>query len=271
MLSSEFCTDRPSAENEVCKHYLCHCRYAVYQATSISPSCLCLFGPRPGCAVRFADTVLATPAVNSFAELACAPVFRRRWASLYEALQDGRPDREALLRLYVQQLPTGGRLLFAGDHTASPRLAAPTLRYRKIVHAPTKMAGNRPITIGYDFSTVSWVPELGGSWAPPLLFERISSAEHRIRRAPSSYAASAKRCKRWAYARCRSGTVSTAVRRSSTPRTISRPTSCSGCGPTGVCGARRHPIRATAAQPAHGPAYKFRERSPRASPPASWN
>ncbi len=51
------------------------------------------------------------------------------------------------------------------------------MRDRKIVHAPTKIAGNRPITIGYDFSTVSWVPEWAGSWAPPLLFERISSAE----------------------------------------------------------------------------------------------
>ncbi len=66
----------------------------------------------------------------------------------------------------------------AGDHTDWPRLAAPTLRDRKIVHAPTKIAGNRPITIGYDFSTVSWgEPEWAGSWAPPLLFERISSAE----------------------------------------------------------------------------------------------
>ena len=51
------------------------------------------------------------------------------------------------------------------------------MRDRKIVHAPTKIAGNQPISIGYDFSTVSWVSELAGSWAPPLLFERISSAE----------------------------------------------------------------------------------------------
>jgi hypothetical protein len=79
--------------------------------------------------------------------------------------------------LYVQQLPPGDVLLLAGDHTAWPRVAAPTLRDRKIVHAPTKMAGNRPITIGHDFSTLSWVPELAGSWAPPLLFERIRSAE----------------------------------------------------------------------------------------------
>jgi hypothetical protein len=124
-----------------------------------------------------ADAVLVTPAVSSFAELACAPVFRRRWSSLYEALQDGQPDRDALLRLYVQQLPRGGRILLAGDHTDWPRLSAPTLRDRKIVHAPTKIVGNRPITLGYDFSTLSWVPESAGSWALPLLFERISSAQ----------------------------------------------------------------------------------------------
>ena len=51
------------------------------------------------------------------------------------------------------------------------------MRDRKSVHAPTTIAGNRPITSGYDLSTLSWVPELAGSWAPPLLFERISSAE----------------------------------------------------------------------------------------------
>jgi hypothetical protein len=120
-----------------------------------------------------ADAVLVTPAVNSFAELVLAPVFRRRWASVYEALQDGRPDREALLRLYVQHLPPSGTVQLTGDHTAWPRLAASTWRDRRIVRAPTKIAGNRPITIGYDFSTLSWLPELSGSWAPPLLFERI--------------------------------------------------------------------------------------------------
>lgn len=124
-----------------------------------------------------ADAVLVSLAVASFAELACAPVFRRRWPSLYEALQDGRPDRAALLGLYAQQLPTGGQVLVAGDHTPWPRLVAPTLRDRKIVHAPTKIAGNRPITIGYDFSAVSWVPEGAGSWALPLLLERIHSDE----------------------------------------------------------------------------------------------
>ncbi|MCX6030660.1 MAG: hypothetical protein NT169_15355 [Chloroflexi bacterium] len=71
--------------------------------------------------------------MTAFAELACAPVFRRRWPSLYEALQDGRPDRTALLKLYVGLLPPE-RLIVAGDHTAWPRLAAPTLRDRTSEH-----------------------------------------------------------------------------------------------------------------------------------------
>ncbi len=217
-----------------------------------------------------ADAVLATPAVNSFAELACAPVFRRRWASLYEALQDGRPDRAALLRLYVQQLPPSGRVLVAGDHTDWPRLAAPTLRDRKIVHAPTKIAGNRPITIGYDFSTVSWVPEWAGSWAPPLLFERISSAETPLQKGAEQLRRISRWCRR-VCASCRCGTVSTAVRRLSRRRTISRPISCFDCGPTCVCGARHRPIQAAVAWPGMGQRSSCASRSPGGCLPASWN
>jgi hypothetical protein len=123
------------------------------------------------------DAVILTPDVTSFAELSCAPVFRRRWPSLYEARQDGRPDRQALLKLYVQQMPTTGRIILAGDHTAWPRLSAPTLRDRTVEHQPTKVPGNRPITVGQGYGTLVWVPEPRGSWALPLLHERITRRE----------------------------------------------------------------------------------------------
>ncbi len=76
------------------------------------------------------DSVLLTPSANSFAELSLCPVFRRRWPSVYEALQDSRPDREALLRLYASQMSPEARPLLAGDHTPWPRLSARTLRDR---------------------------------------------------------------------------------------------------------------------------------------------
>jgi hypothetical protein len=123
------------------------------------------------------DAVLLAPALHSFAELSLSPVFRRRWPMLYEALQDGRPDRYTLLDLYIGQIPRPSRPLLAGDHTAWSRLSAYTLRDRTIEHQPTKIPGAKPITVGQGFSTVVWVPESQGSWAPPLLHERIASTE----------------------------------------------------------------------------------------------
>ena len=125
------------------------------------------------------DAVMLTPAARSFVELTLSPVFRRLWSSSYEAIEDGNPDREGLMRLYAAQIPPLPRPLLAGDHTAWPRLSAPTLRDRTIEHHPTKVKGNKPITIGQGYSTLAWLPpdEAQGSWALPWLHERISSAE----------------------------------------------------------------------------------------------
>jgi len=131
------------------------------------------------------DAVMVTPAANSYVELSLAPVFRRSWCSAYEAMEDGRPDREALLRLYTAHLPTTPRPILAGDHTAWPRLSARTLRERTIEHQPTKVPGNKPITVGHGFSTLAYIPEQAGSWALPLLHERITPAETPIEKGVS--------------------------------------------------------------------------------------
>jgi hypothetical protein len=123
------------------------------------------------------DAVLLTPSAHSFAELSLCPVFRRRWPSVYEALQDGRPDRSALLSLYVAQMPPQPRPLLVGDHTSWPRLSAATLRDRTFEHHPTPIRGNKPITIGQGYSTLVWLPPGEKGWALPLLHERIASAD----------------------------------------------------------------------------------------------
>jgi hypothetical protein len=123
------------------------------------------------------DAVLLTPAANSFVALSLSPVFRRRWSSAYEALQDGRPNRDALMRLYLSHIPTDVRPVLAGDHTAWARVAARTLRDRTVEHQPTPVPGNRPITVGQGYGTMVWVPEPQGSWALPLLNERITSQD----------------------------------------------------------------------------------------------
>jgi hypothetical protein len=126
---------------------------------------------------ELSDAVIAMPGIQSFAELSCSKHFRRGWPSLYEALQDGRPDRDQLTGLYTQHMQGDHRPMLAGDHTAWSRPTAYTLRDRTVEHQPNSVPGSRPITLGHGYSTLTWVPEKKGSWALPLLHEHISSQE----------------------------------------------------------------------------------------------
>src|SRR5581483_5458181 len=102
----------------------------------------------PGRAVlqELVDAALLTPSITSFVALTQAPVFRRGWASAYQALARGHPDPDALLAVYARYLPpvTGERLL-AGDHTAMPRVKAYTLADRSVQHQPDPVPGNHPV------------------------------------------------------------------------------------------------------------------------------
>ncbi|OUC13123.1 MAG: hypothetical protein B0A82_18885 [Alkalinema sp. CACIAM 70d] len=129
------------------------------------------------------DAVLVTRSVYSFAELSLSPVFRRQWPSLYEALQDSHPPRAEWMELYLEQIPQEERLIVAGDHTAWSRLQAATLRERTYEHQAHPMSGAKPVTVGQGYSTLAWIPQTQGSWALPLLHERISSAETPIEKA----------------------------------------------------------------------------------------
>jgi hypothetical protein len=119
------------------------------------------------------DAVIQMRQVQSFAELSCAPAFRRKWSSAYEAMQDGRPDRDGLLQLYLQQIPLHQRLILAGDHTAWTQVWAETLAGRSYQHQSTAIPGRRPVTIGHGYSTLAIIPEPHSSWALPLLHQRM--------------------------------------------------------------------------------------------------
>jgi hypothetical protein len=101
------------------------------------------------------DAVVASRSVCSFAELSLSPVFRRRWSSLYEALQDSEPPRAKLMQLYIEQIPQEDPVVLAGDHTAWSRLQAVTLRERTYEHQATPMSGAKPNTVRIG-SKQSW-------------------------------------------------------------------------------------------------------------------
>lgn len=134
-----------------------------------------LLGKAQDAMFELGDAVFELANIHSFVELSLAPSFRRKWSSAYEAVQDSRPNRDGLMRLYLQQVEQlEGRILLVGDHTAWPRIWAPTLKGRSYQHAPSPIAARRPVTVGHGFSTLVVVPEGIGSWALPVLHERIS-------------------------------------------------------------------------------------------------
>ncbi len=132
-----------------------------------------LMGNAQDALFELGDAILQMPHSHSLAELSLAPNFRRQWSSTYEALQDGRPNRLGLMQLYLRQFQSQGRLILAGDHTAWTRLWAESVPERSYQHQPSAIPGRKPITIGHGYSTLAVIPEQSGSWALPLLHERI--------------------------------------------------------------------------------------------------
>jgi hypothetical protein len=128
------------------------------------------------------DAVMLTRNAYCLADFSLSPVFRRKWSSIYEALQDCRPQRQKLMQLYIEYMPNVEQIILAGDHTAWSRPEAVTLQERTVEHYTTG-GGNPPITRGQGYSTIAWIPQAQGSWALPLRHERITSWESPIDKA----------------------------------------------------------------------------------------
>ncbi|NES22823.1 MAG: transposase [Symploca sp. SIO3E6] len=133
-------------------------------------------------AFELSDAVLTTRNATCLADFAFSPLFRRQWYSVYECLQDCRPNANKLMELYLEQIPGDeAEYITVGiDHTTSPRPHSPTLKERGYHHQPS---AHRKVTIGQSYSTIAWIPEEKGSWALPLRHERITSFEKSISKA----------------------------------------------------------------------------------------
>ena len=148
----------------------------------------CLLGNGKDGLFDLMDAVITTRSVPSFAELSLSPVFRRQWSSLYKVLGRSQLPAEALMKLYAEHLPQPPQktqIVLAGDHTAWSRLWSPTLKERTYEHQPQKHPGAKPVTVGQGYSTIVCLPQMQGTWALPLLHERITSFETPLEKAAS--------------------------------------------------------------------------------------
>ena len=71
--------------------------------------------------------------------------------------------------------------LFAIDCTADPRIYANKVKDRTIVHAPNHVPGQKPITVGHEYSVLVYLPDREEDkekhWVAPLSVKRVESPQ----------------------------------------------------------------------------------------------
>jgi len=138
------------------------------------------FNKRADSALELVDALCSYPAANSPVELTLAPVFRRSYTALYKTITDVAWENIPVAQLLGAYLPHPEQRRFwllGVDVTAQPRPFASTLEDRGFVYHPNAVAGNKPVTIGHQYSTVALLPEqepgVTNSWVVPLVTGRV--------------------------------------------------------------------------------------------------
>lgn len=126
------------------------------------------------------DSVMTTRNAYCLGEFSLSPLFRRKWHSTYEAIQDCRPNRNKLMKRYIQEIPELEYVLLAIDRTAWELKDAKTMKDRGYQHSASSKNSS---VLGQGYSTIAWLPEAEASWRLPLRHERITSFETPISKA----------------------------------------------------------------------------------------
>jgi len=135
---------------------------------------------------------------DSVVKTSLSSLFRRKYSSITDVLDnlfrcnaeeipqnlEVLEGRLQLSQLLAEQCPAPGKrgfTLLATDCTAKPRIYSSTVADRTIVHAPNHVPGQKPITVGHEYSLVVYLPETEqdrqAHWSCPLSIQRVQSHE----------------------------------------------------------------------------------------------
>ena len=126
------------------------------------------------------DALLTEPQARSFVELSLSPLFARQWPSLYQTVQNAVVDRDRLRRLFAAQVQTpapGARLVLGVDASSIARPCSQTARDRTYVHESNLPDGSKPVVAGWQFSTLTVLPDVCSSWTYLLDNVRVTSQQ----------------------------------------------------------------------------------------------
>ncbi|MBA3573003.1 MAG: transposase [Pyrinomonadaceae bacterium] len=146
------------------------------------------FNNRADTMMEVIDALCSGVSAKSPVELTLTACFRRSYSMLYKAIEGFAWEPLALAGLLAPYLPRPKMRSFwllGVDVTPQPGnplgAYARTLTDRGMVYQPNLVKGNKPITVGHQYSTVALLPEaeagLTSSWLIPLLVRRIGTEE----------------------------------------------------------------------------------------------
>jgi hypothetical protein len=123
------------------------------------------------------DSLLVSPPVRSFAELSCASVFRRRWPSVYAAIEEGEINTTWVEERLYQEIDPTPVIICPVDGSSWPHPQAKTLEDRQYVHQASDAVDGGEIVVGHTYSVLAWTAEVGTSWALPVAVQRVLSTQ----------------------------------------------------------------------------------------------
>ena len=156
-----------------------------------------IFRFRAGATLDLIDA-LAESASTSIVKISLSSLFRRTYSSITDVVdnlfrlrngqnpseQELQEEQLKITQLLAKECPaskTRGFVLLAIDCTAKPRIYAKTVADRSIVHAPNHVPGQKPITVGHEYSLAVFLPEdeedRNVHWTCPLSIRRVQTHE----------------------------------------------------------------------------------------------
>lgn len=150
------------------------------------------FSSRKDAAFELVDSLSSNTTANSVVELSLNPVHRRNYCSItrvvdefYHKNKEKKLINDSLTKILSEQCTsspaTRNYYLFGVDCTPNPRRYSPTQKDRGFVYAPNTISGNKPVTIGHQYSIVALLPEKSSEstppWISPLACHRVTTDE----------------------------------------------------------------------------------------------
>lgn len=151
------------------------------------------FPSRRDAAMELVDSLSSNTHAKSVVELSLNPLHRRNYCSITRAIDEYYVDASVaekqqqnkqltkILSECCPPLQNRHYHLFGLDCTSQARIFSKTLADRGVVHAPNPILGNKPITVGHQYSLAVYFPEKlqdnAPPWVIPLSSERVSTQQ----------------------------------------------------------------------------------------------